>query len=355
MKKLQKPSLVITVIIAVCLASLVLLIKLAGNPRNDRGGFRRLSIIPTVKLTNICNITGLQILDLCGTTNSSLFFYTSHLQTILQTDNNLRNPHLIYLTIDTSILKTLADTIIFATYIDSPYVTICLHNSASILSGSLYETIGNVFQVNSKFNNPALLSRYSVMLKRSDSAGSNLLFSKVNFKLNKYLDEKNITAKLNDGGFTSDGKISFDRASGMVLYTYFYSNKMILFDTNLNVQSIMRTLDTFSQYQASAINLVIDYKSAGYSFNKPPKLVNYCSVVYSNKIYINSLIRSDNENEITFIKNSVVDVYDFKKGGYIKSFYIPMYGGRKLHRFEIVEDRVLVFYQDVVACYTLPD
>ena len=345
----QRALLQVCLIIAAAVISTFLLVKTAGNPAKVKGGFNRKMPIPTLEQYKTFQIAGSEIINLGGSTKYRKYFFTSQMSKILETDHNLENPKADYINIDPNLRSNLKDTAAFITFIDSPRITLFLQNSEAIVFSEFGKSKSLIYKIFTKFTNAVKLNGSSVLIRRSDSAGRNLIFCKVNLQSRQFLNETNITDRLNDGGFATDGKLSYEADAALAVYTHYYCNKIIIFDTNLVIKTLFRTIDTFSNYQASAIWLGDSNHPGGYTFDRPPTDVNNWSMVVNNKIYINSEILSENENPQKFEENSVIDIYDLISGHYLSSFYVPRSNGRKFRRFEIIHDQLIAIYSNGTA------
>jgi hypothetical protein len=294
-----------------------------------------------------------KIVNLCGRTGSHYYFSTKNISLILKTDTNLANLTKIWLRMDSATIKGLIDTLHFTTYIDSPLLTIFVQNSKAILCGNIHDPIAQSFKLSKNFNNVLRLTGESVLVKGFDSSGQNLIFRKINLRSNIQEDESNITERLNDGGFAEDGVLSADLKRGLLVYTYFYCNRISVFDTSLNMKENLNTIDTFTQYRASAIHLGTLDHPRGFTFNKPPQKTNGWSEVSDGRIYVNSLVKADNESHASFSNDSVIDVYNLLTGQYLGSFYIGRFNGEKLSRFKIIKDQFIAIYTNAVVSYSL--
>lgn len=339
----------ISLVIAFAFISIVALVNMTENPTSVRGGFNRKTPIPILEQNNVVKTLGPELINLSGTTKFHNYFFTSQFTNLLETDNNLANPKIEIIRIDSKARINLNDTLVFTTYVDSPQVIVFLENSNAIIYCTLNKNTSTVYNLSTKFTNGVKLPGTSVLIRSLDAEGKNLLFQKINLQTKQNLDESNITDRLDDGGFATDGKLSYNINTGLAVYTHYYCNKITVFDTNLIIKSRFKTIDTFSKYQASAIRIGDPRHPRGYTFDRPPVGVNDWSTVVNNRIYINSTVIANNENPQKFAGNSVVDVYDLLSGQYLSSFYVPRLNGRKFRRFEIDKNQLIAIYPHSIA------
>jgi hypothetical protein len=87
---------------------------------------------------------------------------------------------------------------------------------------------------------------------------------------------------------------------------------------------------------------------------QPPQMVNRIGAVWNGKLYLESMLKADNELPLDFAENTVIDAYSVTNGNYIASFYIPPYKGNKLYMFSIINKKLYAIYGKAVVVYDLP-
>jgi len=150
-----------------------------------------------------------------------------------------------------------------------------------------------------------------------------------------------ILQKQIDGKFCTDGMLHYDRATGKLIYLYYYRNQYMVMDTSMNVLYRGNTIDTISHAQISGATISSE---RSYTMGTPPVTVNETSCVSNGLLFVKSPLLSKNEGEEAFKWQSAVDVYDLKDGTYKFSFYIPKFKGKSFRDFKVVENRLVVLY-----------
>jgi len=191
-------------------------------------------------------------------------------------------------------------------------------------------------------------------LKEFDKNSMEYLFKKIDLNTHEQVKENNITDRVHDGGFSASGTLNFNKEKNLFTYINYYSDRIIMFDTNLNVTCYYKTIDTFQNYQVKAAPAYDKNKLVGFTLIKPPFVINTASSISKDKIYVKSTVLSDEENEQLYLNNSVIDVYNYNTGNYISSFYVPKYKGESMRKFNVINNTLIALYQHYVVSYNLP-
>ena len=135
-----------------------------------------------------------------------------------------------------------------------------------------------------------------------------------------------------------------------LLYINFYNNKVYVIDSLLTKKQVFKTIDTITTKPAT---VSIKNKTIT-KFIHAPRVVNRIMAVSGDLLYINSLVKSDNDKDEDFNKNSLIDIYDLKQGGiYKKTIYIPKYNKEYFTDFIIKEKMLVLAYSDKIIKYEI--
>jgi len=193
----------------------------------------------------------------------------------------------------------------------------------------------------------------SFIVRTYDSAISDLVFKKVNTNApESFQISKELTRRFGDGGLSTDGFLYYDQLSNLICYTYFYRNGFFCVDTNLNMVIQARTIDTFTREDVLGKRFSSG-KDVSFMLSSPPDILNYKGCVQDGLLYLNSLIKSDNESPIEFANNLTIDVYSLSTGHYLHSFHVPFLVGRKPLRFRVFNNTLIVIYSSALVKYQL--
>jgi hypothetical protein len=182
--------------------------------------------------------------------------------------------------------------------------------------------------------------------------GADQIFLKGNFLTNNLQREQGISERHGDAGLSTAGLLHYDTTSHLLCYVFFYSNRFLGLDTNLNLVYRGNTIDTLhaSQTQGGSVK---SGRTISYTNITPSRLVNRANCVTGGKLFNYSQIKADNQTQRDYIQNAAIDVYDLASGKYTGSFYIPHYKGEKLQQLRVINDTMLVFYKHYMTIYKL--
>ena len=144
-------------------------------------------------------------------------------------------------------------------------------------------------------------------------------------------------------GLGADGTLHYDTATRRLVFVQFYRNGILLLDTDFSAPRFLPTIDTVA-HGRTADGSYQENGTEKYTNSTPQFFVNWNTAVSDGRLYINSLLRADNEPKTTFEDASDIDVYDLSGRGYRYSLKVPRLDGRKLVSFAVRG-------QDLVACY----
>lgn len=198
------------------------------------------------------------------------------------------------------------------------------------------------------------VSDHTIIVKGIDSATkADHVFKKYDLLSSMLKYEKNLSPRMHDGGISDDGILTYDTATHLLVYIRYYSNKITCFDTSLRLIYHSKTIDTFITPNMYGVRTRTISGEPSFSPVGPPDNINFLASVSEGKLYVNSLVKADNEDTKTFRKHSVVDVYNIANGKYTYSFYVPTINGKHMTSFKIFRDRLVAIYGNTVVLYAL--
>lgn len=309
------------------------------------GGFIRRPAIVSLQLLATMPVGDPAIRDLCGTYGDKMFFSTTDITRLVTTDRKLGFRQTFLTGPDTSL--PLSKMRHFEYFVDKDSVWLFLGNVPAIYSGSLENQLKSLGYSGKKFSRVIFGSDHTAIIRGFDSSGDNQVLYRWRKNGDKLVSDT-ILARHGDGGLCSDGLLSFDPDVKLITYSYFYCNLISVFDTGLVPKLYFRTIDTFSQFQATAQRV-----KNGYTFTRPTRTVNAYSCAAGGLLYVNSLVEADNQSERAFSRNATVDVYNLSSGQYTYSFYIPKIEGRAMVRFKVTGKIFVAIFPDSVRAYSL--
>ncbi|SEB10599.1 hypothetical protein SAMN05443550_110189 [Pedobacter hartonius] len=170
------------------------------------------------------------------------------------------------------------------------------------------------------------------------------------------LEKEYVLPNLANGIFANEGHLYYDRENARVFYMYYYRGEFLSLDTNLNLLYKSKTIDTVLTADITTkVKTDVKENKRVIMQTKPPKVVNAFITADKNQIYIRSRLKADNDTELKFADNSVIDTYDSTTGKYRNSFYLPRYRGIKVSDFQVKGDTLLAIYGKYLVKYSMDE
>ncbi|MDN5211963.1 hypothetical protein QQ020_07865 [Fulvivirgaceae bacterium BMA12] len=155
--------------------------------------------------------------------------------------------------------------------------------------------------------------------------------------------EHGLLEKQIKGTFCVDGELNYSKALDRLVYTYRYRNEYIVFEPNLQLDYRGHTIDTFSRAQ---INIAKINSENARTLTSRPKIINAQSRVSGNYLYVHSGLLAKNDQLDALYRSSIIDVYDLRNNTYKFSIQIPNHHQKKLTKFQVFNDEMLVATHD---------
>lgn len=356
-KKIIRPVIYITTTMTLAIVVVVALYLKASEPIRQKNGFSRQFTQPAIQTNAIDLKLRGEIMSICGATGSRIYFQTKNPEQLMVTDRQLRGRHFLSLSVPYD--KTLpSDKKIASRFhflVDSPRINIFAGNVPAILTGDFSTKKPELHRFpSSLFIRAVAIAPRSVVLRGFDTAThpTDQILMKGD-PVSGVMQRKNNLPEQRGDMISTDGLLHYDAASHLLAYVYFYSNRILCLDTNLNLVYKGHTIDTFTTYQTKA-GSIPSGNTAIYTKIAPTRFVNRESCVADGKLFNYSALKSDNESDREFANNSVIDVYNLKDGAYQHSFYIPVFRNERLKRFRVFDNLIVVIYNNYIVTYRLP-
>lgn len=142
-----------------------------------------------------------------------------------------------------------------------------------------------------------------------------------------------------DGVFCTDGMLRYNETLHRLIYTYFYRNEYIVYDTNLNLDYRGHTIDTISRAQIKTAYV----PSTNEHILTSKKYTNLESCTSGNYLFINSGLLAKNDFKRSFDLMAIIDVYDLRDHTYRFSFPLNHYDAEtKLREFRVYQNKFLI-------------
>ena len=338
---------VLTSIVVIVFLIMTLLKVSVKGMNNERNGFVRNPV--SLSITKIGERTFLQpVRDIAGVNGDSIFIVTAYPDKIIITNKDLGYERVVDLPITND--KKLTSN--FTTRLRFPELNIFASNLPAVIRYNLATGRKITYPISRAFSRSALISPNTILIRGFNEHFTDEQLQKIDLSTGTSIEEKGITDKTDGGGFVTDGMLHFDELTNTVIYTHFYSNKILYLDTNLNLLHTGASIDTFKTYTAKATGIPTS-KGTFFTFTSPPKLLSWSSCVSKGRLFISSRLKADNDTPGRFKNNIIIDVYDVKTTAYAGSLYIPVLPGKHLVKCKALNDMIFVIYENTVVSYLI--
>lgn len=341
--KYFKPVYILIGLFITSFAIIGLLAFISNKALKKENGFNRRISAPTLILTKQITLP-VKVTKLIGIYSGRLYFQENNPYEILSTNISLDSLKVIKLPMP--IGKDLGHSTCMFLKDQLLYVA-CGHIPGIITydleSGSSYSHI-----LKTNFNQQTLISTDQFILRSKDTATQSHRFVKLNIRTRDSVMEDNFSDRKIIGGFENAGTLYYDTTTKQACYTYFYQNGFICMDSNLNLTLKARTLDTITHQ-----NVKVARVGRSITMNQPAQKVSYNGCVSDGKLFLQSMLKADNEHELDFNENSIIDIYSLKNGDYKGSFYISAYKGEKAHQFQVIGHQLYALHGKTVLLYDM--
>jgi hypothetical protein len=335
----------------IIIVAAITLIVIAGSAflfrkgKNIHGFNRSTRGIQPAKLKKVIAVPGTYYI--AGLTKDTFFFHTASPQQLYYTDTALERKGMIKLDMNDSLAAELR--IGFHTDVHPPYADVYAYNQATILRYHLDSHQLYLIQTPNNFTNAVRLSDSVFLLKCFEGTSPRLSYC----KLNVMTHEVTHTPDTFHADLASGGTLLYDTSYPASVFVHFYSNCLLTIGENMAIQQAFHTIDTFKGY---TVNYLAAKGSSGGTVYKPRgerMIINRLTQIEQGRLYINSLIKADNERDDRAEHYDVLDVYDLWAQKYLNSIYIPVLHGLPMQDFRISGKRIIVTYRSYIALYEL--
>jgi len=237
--------------------------------------------------------------------------------------------------------------------IDSPYMYLFAENKPAIIKTTFDSALFDVrILPPGPFTREAMAGPDCFILRKLEPAITDQVFVRYNFSTGSLKKENNISPVYGDGGIITDGQLYFDKGTDRLYYIYFYKNAVMAFDSSLHTAQRFSTIDTVGSFNIK-IALVNNDGATAYTNITPAHVINKANYVHDGLLFNMSLLKADNESDVSFSGNSILDVIDVRNGTYLGSIRFPVHNGGKLSRFIISDSSLIGLYTNSIVMYNL--
>lgn len=236
--------------------------------------------------------------------------------------------------------------------IDSPYFFIADGSMPGIFRGKIGEWVAErYFKEKEYFSRVVPISTSSFAIRTNYAKTREHVLGKLQMYKPHIKIDTTLLRKQIDGFFCTDGMLNYNRELSRLIYTYYYRNEFIVYDTNLNLKFRGHTIDTFSRADIKIGHIV----SEGTNTLTYKRLINRGVWTSGDFLFINSNLLAKNDTKNMFPMMTIIDVYNVVEDKYKFSFTFPNIDAEtKTREFRVIGDKtMIVLAGDYIVLYDL--
>jgi hypothetical protein len=239
-------------------------------------------------------------------------------------------------------------------YLDSPNVYMTEQITPSVVtSNTIFDRQKTYSLKGFKYSISQMLSPGSIVVKYYDDKLKTGFLEKIMLSPQVKKDSRFQLTKQNGSNFSFDGFFTYSPKKNILIYTYYYRNRFICLDTNMNLLYEGKTIDTNNLAKIKSVEIK-SAKKIERLLSAPPLQVNKKSYIDGGLLYVYAALVSDVESTEEFKKYSVIDVYDLnKKGKYHHSIKVPNQNGQRIRGFAVYKDKIFALYEHWLYTYRI--
>lgn len=340
---MKRTIIFIGVTITLALVCIGLLRVLSGMPGDTANGFNRRWLTVNIRQQSSLRLSNLPE-RLFGDGEALYLSEPTH-QQVYRLGNDLHPRDTILL----SVHKQLQPPVSF--FADTAYLYIHEYNSGRLFSKSLHTTAFDSLQLSEGPFVKSLQLSDSVVVIRSFEAGS---FHPVFMTINTRTGERHKSELLSekaDAGFSSDGILCSNTSKKWLFYIPYFENGIYCMDRHMQPRYKHQTIDTVFHNGILVTSSDTGDRQKLYA-SAPRVKVNKRAFANDRLLFIESDLRADNEDNVTFRQHPVLDAYYTENGKYAGSFYLPV-DKRQVLSYYISRQQLYVLLKDQLIAYTM--
>lgn len=235
--------------------------------------------------------------------------------------------------------------------VDSPFFYLADGKKPAIYRGKINNWIAELIpNSNEYFVKFEPLTENSFAVRTNSAQTGENVLGKIQLNPYKMTINESLLVKQIDGIFCTDGTLLFNRDLKKLIYTHYYRNEYIVYDTGLNLSYRGHTIDTFSQARIKISHVSSDSTNT----LTDRKYVVIRSGTSSKYLFTWTRLIAKNDDEDMIKNQSIIDVYDLEDKKYKFSFLIPYYQGIQMRDFFTIDTKyVVALYDKYIVRYEL--
>ena len=336
----MKKQLFLIGIIILIVAGILLALNLATiKPNEIKNGFNRIIINNLITTEKEISIPENVITRIAGISGDRLFLQSSNPNIIYYTGDFNKIDMITFQFPDIPKLKSS-----FAVVPKYPFIYILAGNARKIVKNNFVTRENQVISVQSPgpLSYPISINDNEWTLRCTDTISRNAYFIKINLTNGEIIKKDNFSERLGDAGFIHDGLLLYDQKNKFQVYREYYSNRITIFNEQLELKNYYHTIDTFFSPTMKIRRTLFSVTNS-----EPPKMINGVGSLANGILYVRSYLQADNEKN--FENRIAIDRYDISTGAYIGSFYLPYSKSDRLVDFKIHDDLIYILFKDKIV------
>ncbi|MBO9730200.1 MAG: hypothetical protein J7623_16290 [Chitinophaga sp.] len=283
-----------------------------------------------------------------GGMSDSVFFSTDEPGRVIITDSKFKKKGEVLFHLPGSLKDSIKQN--FFSRFDAPWIYFCAYNIPAIICCNIYtHQVSVYYKTGTAFTNVCPVSEDRFLFRQLDYKSKDQVFSLRDTRHSLPVKESSLYTPYGDGGLISGGNLHYEKKTGIFNYTFVYGNKIMLFDTGLNIIRIQHTIDTFTLPVLKSGRLgKVTYSNLG-----PARRINHLTCISQKFLFVNSLVKADNEDAGIFNNNTVIDIYDLDTLRYRGSFYMPRLDRQYISSMQVVNKSLIAFYKNEAVVHSL--
>lgn len=235
-------------------------------------------------------------------------------------------------------------------WIDSPAIFLLNGVAKSVLKGNIETWAVRPLPFVTPYFQEGLPVGKQSMIYRYVSAKTNANSLRKESFNGPRIENDQVLEKQIDGLFCTSGMLLYNTSMKRLIYTYYYRNQILVLDTNLNLFRKIKTIDPIDTAKFKTDEMVSENSKVNTS---PALLVNVNAATWKNYVFIQSALMGKGEDDLTFKKSAVIDVYNLDSGTYLYSFYLPNPDKAPVKEFTVFDGDIYTLSEHYLNKYKL--
>jgi hypothetical protein len=343
----------VTIVICILISAVLIIVLLVANYRrgiNIPGGFNRKFNVYNLELIS-STTTSRRLQGFTGTAAGRWYFETDSPHVIYNIDTNLKDQQPVFLSIPFN--DTLSS--LFKSFADTNGIIVMAGNLSKLIHVHPFNNNTQQFKIPvNNFTRAERISNSSFVLRAYEKKVKdwNQVFVKHNYITGRLEKEPGFSTMDNDAGFTTDGLLHYNKKTGYIMYCFYQRSEILCFDTLFQRVAVIKTIEPMNRV-GTVPGKISNEQQTLITNNSPSHDVHFLSCTNDTLVYLQSLIRADNEDIRTFEKYIVIDTYHSVTGLYKGSFYVQIEKKEPLQAFKIIGSKLIVIYEKSIFLYNI--